>query len=759
MKEFLRQINTERAKHGAAPISASTGVKFLMARKFEIKRAIELFINYGITRYKEGILTIVPVEEPVSSELRSGKFTILPKRDTNGAAIALFRATLHNPSFTTHQAVLKSIIFQLDRALESIDTQRNGIIFIYDMTNSAYHNFDYELCVKMLNLLKGGYPARLKRVLIVSSPLWFRAPFAVLRLFVREKLRDRVIPVKMQDLSRYVPLSSLPARLGGSLTVRHEDWLHWCLYESGYATQSKRDVKNSMSEVVQSCTEQQMRDAGNAFGVLSDEENEIPIRVNGVPLRETADVTANLSASNHAATSGARMPNPGSDSREANHNGATAAASKAAGNAIESGDGGPKTPSVFPDDLHEPYLCEPPPVPCRKSASPPPTLPRKESTAGEAGVPVQTPETPDQTNGHPEYYHSPAGRPSQDTGEILRQMAIMSMGSIHGPAPTPGQMAPDELVTYIRNVGRRKIALQYEQIRREPIDGTFLASRSLYNQPKNRYTDVPCFDHTRVKLKAEPDDPPETDYVNASYMDGYCHPNAFIATQGPLPRTIPDFWRMTWEQKVLIIVMTTRVIEKGRTKCAQYWPTEPGQTATFGNFQVANIHVEWSHDFRLTTLELSNLETKESREIAHYQFTSWPDFGVPRTASAMLNFLAQVRQHQTLAMQALGTHTWTGNCHGPPIIVHCSAGIGRTGTFCTLDICIKRLESVGTVDICETVRNIRTQRALSIQTPDQYFFCHMALVEYCRSKSLMKELKAAERLLDGVPDSDSDSDF
>uniref|UniRef100_A0A3Q1AXT3 Tyrosine-protein phosphatase non-receptor type 9 n=1 Tax=Amphiprion ocellaris TaxID=80972 RepID=A0A3Q1AXT3_AMPOC len=536
--------------HSAGLVSQPTAVKFLMARKFDVSRAIDLFQAYKNTRIKEGIININPDEEPLRSELLSGKFTVLPGRDAKGAALALFTARLHRPDVTTHKAVLQAIIYQLDKAIESPQTQRDGLIFIYDMTNSSYGNFDYELCVKILNLLKGAFPARLKCVFIVSSPLWFRAPFAVLRLFVREKLRERVCTVKAHELASHIPVSSLPEHLGGMSQYSHVAW-------------------------IQSCPSSQSPPLSSSWG---------------------------------------------------------------------------------PED----------------------------------------------------------------------ENCCMQV-SVH--MPEQGGMTVHELVEHVKRKKKKGIYQEYEEIRKEPPAGTFDYSKKLSNQIKNRYSDVLCLDQSRVRLCQLCDDEDETsDYINASFMDGYKRSNAYIATQGPLPKTFGDFWRMVWEQMVLIIVMTTRVVERGRVKCGQYWPLEEGRTEQHGYFLVRNTHIQVFQDFKLSLLELYNTQR---REVCHYLYVSWPDFGVPKSASAMLDFREHVLQRREAAVQNLGS-SWRGSPGGPPVVVHCSAGIGRTGTFCTLDICLSRLEDIGTVDVCQTVRRMRTQRAFSIQTWDQYYFCYTAVIEYAQ---------------------------
>ncbi|MEE6460316.1 hypothetical protein FKM82_000918 [Ascaphus truei] len=532
IEEFLAELKN-REEPQVVSVPPNTAVKFLMARKFDVSRAIDLFQAYRNTRLKEGIYNINPDEEPLRSELLSGKFTVLPGRDANGAALALFTARLHRPDVTTHKAVLQAIIYQLDKAIERVETQRNGLIFIYDMINSTYGNFDYELCVKILNLLK-------------------------------------VRTVKAHELVNHIPKESLPEHFGGTSKISHVAWIQAC--------------------------------------------------VNSRQGQENGDCMDHLFV-----------------------------------------------------------ICKP--------------------------------------------EQNPKSRPLPAGMEL----------SIH--MPEEGGMTVLGLVQHVKRMKKRGIFQEYEEIRKEPPVGSFDVSKKLYNQAKNRYSDVLCLDQSRVKLGLIGTDE-TTDYVNASFMDGYKRKNAYIATQGPLPKTFDDFWRMVWEHKVLIIVMTTRVIERGRIKCGQYWPLEVGRNEDSGHFSIRNIHIDLFQDFKLTHLDVYNKQTDESRSVAHYQYMSWPDFGVPKSASAMLDFRSQVKQHQTVAVQALGSE-WTGHPAGPPIVIHCSAGIGRTGTFCTLDICLSRLENIGTVDVLRTVKKMRTQRAFSIQTWDQYYFCYMAIIEYAQRKGLL----------------------
>ncbi len=227
-RAFLAVVNPWRSTRGYEPLPWHSAVKFLMARKFHVERALSLYQQHELMRIREGLAQFDPGKSPLQEELQTGKFTILPGRDANGATLALFNAHKHDPGSTNHRTTLQGVVYQLDVALEDFATQRGGLVFIYNMSGSKYSNFDYDLSQKMLTLLKGAYPARLKKVLIVTAPLWFKAPFKVLRLFVREKLRDRVFTVSLPQLQLHVAADELPADLGGRLQVDHNDWLEKC---------------------------------------------------------------------------------------------------------------------------------------------------------------------------------------------------------------------------------------------------------------------------------------------------------------------------------------------------------------------------------------------------------------------------------------------------------------------------------------------------------------------------------------------------
>ncbi|MEJ1282806.1 hypothetical protein NN561_013768 [Cricetulus griseus] len=206
---------------------------------------------------------------------------------------------------------------------------------------------------------------------------------------------------------------------------------------------------------------------------------------------------------------------------------------------------------------------------------------------------------------------------------------------------------------------------------------------------------------------------PGSDYVNANYIDGYRKQNAYIATQGSLPETFGDFWRMIWEQRSATVVMMTKLEERSRVKCDQYWPTRG--TETHGLVQVTLLDTVELATYCVRTFALYKNGSSEKREVRQFQFTAWPDHGVPEHPTPFLAFLRRVK-----------------TCNPPdagPMVVHCSAGVGRTGCFIVIDAMLERIKHEKTVDIYGHVTLMRAQRNYMVQTEDQYIFIHDALLE------------------------------
>lgn len=605
---FLHTVNNViRGNESENPMSEKTALKFLISRKFDIQRAIQLYRNHEIIRFREHLTTIDPNDPDLKAELDSEKFTILKKRDPNNSAIAVFTAKLHTKSTKnnphrkkSHRDTLQGIVYQLDSILEDIVTQRNGIVFIYNMSDSDYSNFDYDLCQKILNLLKGAYPAKLKKVLIVSPPLWFKAPFHLLRLIVREKLRDRVLLLRMDQITEHIPSDSLTSELGGSYEHDHQAWIEECNTLHKTKNNDLCDLASAQT-LVKACSQKT---------VISFKQPSQDVDAEGLNFGRTND-------SKRAKTG----------------------------------------------DSHSKAIA---------------------------------------------YDYDEAG------------------------------FSLSQFVDHVKSEGRSGLGDEYESIRKrdKTTTGTFLVSSSPINMRKNRYTDVRCYDHTRVVL--EPYDLPSgldsndpMDYINANYVDGYRQPKAYVSTQGPCERTFMDFWRMMWQTGSRVIVMVTLNIESDVLKCDKYWPTMDDRIMKLGVYTVEYASIEYHDDFRVTQLKLTNTRSEVSRDIWHLQFISWPDYGTPLTATALLKYREYVLKKQLDAMEVTGCGTY------PPIVVHCSAGVGRSGTFVTVDICIQKLETTGLVNVKDVVEKLREQRYLSVQNSEQYIFCYKSLFEYAVSCGLL----------------------
>ncbi|KAM4876366.1 receptor-type tyrosine-protein phosphatase delta isoform 20-T23 [Thomomys bottae] len=291
----------------------------------------------------------------------------------------------------------------------------------------------------------------------------------------------------------------------------------------------------------------------------------------------------------------------------------------------------------------------------------------------------------------------------------LRRLNFQTPGMASHP-PIPILELADHIERLKAN-DNLKFSQEYESI--DPGQQfTWEHSNLEVNKPKNRYANVIAYDHSRVLLSAI-EGIPGSDYVNANYIDGYRKQNAYIATQGSLPETFGDFWRMIWEQRSATIVMMTKLEERSRVKCDQYWPSRG--TETHGLVQVTLLDTVELATYCVRTFALYKNGSSEKREVRQFQFTAWPDHGVPEHPTPFLAFLRRVK-----------------TCNPPdagPMVVHCSAGVGRTGCFIVIDAMLERIKHEKTVDIYGHVTLMRAQRNYMVQTEDQYIFIHDALLE------------------------------
>ncbi|ROL51058.1 Receptor-type tyrosine-protein phosphatase H [Anabarilius grahami] len=232
------------------------------------------------------------------------------------------------------------------------------------------------------------------------------------------------------------------------------------------------------------------------------------------------------------------------------------------------------------------------------------------------------------------------------------------------------------------------------------------------------------YDSSRVQLTVNDED--NSDYINANYMPGYDNASKqYIAAQGPLPSTVNDFWRMVWEKRSQAIVMVTNCTESGRIKCEQYWPLDY-TPCLYGNLVVTVKSESKAPSWTLREFNVKNKSTSETRTVKHFHFTAWPDHGVPSGTEELIQFRGLVRQHIESSFSA------------GPTVVHCSAGVGRTGTLIALDVLLQQLDREKAVGTAAFVQQMRFCRPLMVQTESQYVFLHQCIMDSLQPKVVAK---------------------
>ncbi|XP_076578034.1 tyrosine-protein phosphatase non-receptor type 12 isoform X3 [Chaetodon auriga] len=284
----------------------------------------------------------------------------------------------------------------------------------------------------------------------------------------------------------------------------------------------------------------------------------------------------------------------------------------------------------------------------------------------------------------------------------------------------------------------RRLSTKY---RTEKIYPTNVGERE-ENVKKNRYKDILPFDHSRVKLALKTTNQ-DTDYVNANFIKGMDGPEAYIATQGPLPNTVIDFWRMNWEYNVAVIVMACREFEMGRKKCERYYPLFGEEPVSFGPFRISCESEQARTDYfiRTLTVEYDN----ETRRITQFHYMNWPDHDVPSSFDSILDMIGLMREYQ--------------ENDDVPICVHCSAGCGRTGAICAIDYTWNLLKA-GKIpedfNVFRLIQEMRTQRHSAVQTKEQYELVHKAIAQLFEKQLQLLESPTNTQIHDGMDESSPD---
>uniref|UniRef100_A0A1I7ZRU1 Protein-tyrosine phosphatase n=1 Tax=Steinernema glaseri TaxID=37863 RepID=A0A1I7ZRU1_9BILA len=317
-----------------------------------------------------------------------------------------------------------------------------------------------------------------------------------------------------------------------------------------------------------------------------------------------------------------------------------------------------------------------------------------------------------------------------DDGTQMEQRAKNSRSKViaKGKRTADGQPDPAHLRQFCLdavNIGVTKLTKDFNETRAASLKAPISRTAFDKNMDKNRYKDVICGDEGRVVLSWPPGH--ANDYIHANWVPVRGE-KRYICTQGPTEKTVEDFWRLVWQEKCRGIVMLCGVMEMGKKKCEQYWPSHQGESITSGQVTIKNTKVhEFEKSLVATNLELS--AQGHTHKMEHIIWNGWPDRGVPD------NYLASLRLIRKVSAMA-------------PVLVHCSAGIGRTGTIVGLDMCLQSLSSNEKVTMADIVKDLRVYRHGSVQTDMQYIYMHRVLIALAENKKVISKDEVASWISD-----------
>ncbi|XP_021535480.1 tyrosine-protein phosphatase non-receptor type 21 [Neomonachus schauinslandi] len=323
----------------------------------------------------------------------------------------------------------------------------------------------------------------------------------------------------------------------------------------------------------------------------------------------------------------------------------------------------------------------------------------------------------------------------------LKLAALNGLSLSRLPLPDEGKEEParatnDERCKILeQRLEQGMVFTEYEKIlKKRLVDGECSTARLPENAERNRFQDVLPYDDARVELVPTKEN--NTGYINASHIKVSVSGIEwdYIATQGPLPSTCQDFWQMVWEQGIAIIAMVTAEEEGGREKSFRYWPRLGSRhnTVTYGRFKITTRFRTDSGCYATTGLKLKHLLTGQERTVWHLQYTDWPEHGCPEGLTGFLSYLEEiqsVRRHTNSTSEPRSPN--------PPLLVHCSAGVGRTGVVILSEIMIACLEHNEVLDIPRVLDMLRQQRMMMVQTLCQYTFVYRVLIQFLKSSRLI----------------------